>query len=86
MRLRIGDILYVNPQYNIWYLSQDNIPKNIFSIPFMVEYVRDDDIAIIWIDGLKWWWGQIGESEPWTDMFITEKQYIRDKKINQLLF
>jgi hypothetical protein len=98
MRLKVGDILYLNPN-TIWnemykYKGGEKASKSdLIGRPFMVNQVRErgylkfheDDICIRWIDDTDWWWGQIGSSEPWTKKFITEKEYLRNKKINELL-
>ncbi len=46
--------------------------------------VKDHEICIKWIDNTNWWWGQIGETEPWTNMFIDEKHYQRNKNLEAL--
>lgn len=55
--------------------------------PFEIIYTRSynsDDVCIKWVDDTKWWWGQIGESGPWTNMFIDKKQYQRNKNLESL--
>ena len=42
----------------------------------------EEDICID-VDG-PWWFGQIGFSEPWTNWFILEKQWVRDNKLKEL--
>ena len=83
MRLNVGDILYFKDQTK---------PEN--QGPFKVTKIRpkpsyrmglDGDDICIQYEGHDWWWGQIGEFEPWTIMFMTEKQYLRDKKLDQIL-
>lgn len=80
MRLKVGDILYL----------KDSSSKHA-DTPFPIVYIRSktlydgDDICIIWIDGGKWWWGQIGESEPWTKAFISQEEYMRNRKLNEIL-
>ena len=71
--------------------------KKISNKPFTVNQVRqrsltgryggkreEDEICIIWIDGSDWWWDQIGGDQPWTRIFISEKEYIRNKKLIEL--
>ena len=43
-----------------------------------------DDICINDDSGLNWWFGQIGETECWTEWFISEKEWIRNKKLEEL--
>ncbi len=43
-----------------------------------------DDICILDDDGSNWWFGQIGETECWTNWFVSEKEWLRDKKLNEL--
>jgi len=38
---------------------------------------------VICIDGI-WWFGQIGSSEPWTNWFVLEKQWLRVEKLKEL--
>lgn len=93
MFLKEGDILYVNPDSisKKDFISIEGIAisrESLISKQFKVTKTRVDgrnhDICIGWLDGLDWWWGQIGYSEPWTKMFITEKEYLRNKKIEQI--
>ena len=46
---------------------------------------REDDICIKDDRNLNWWFGQVGTSECWTMWFITEKQWIRQQKLDQLI-
>lgn len=99
MYLKEGDILYVNPEgiadgminndKNFLIINGVTISReSLLNKPFMITHTRIDrdnhDICIKWLDGTNWWWGQIGYSEPWTKMFITEKQYQRNKKIKEI--
>lgn len=93
MYLIKGDILYINPNgvADKEFLSFEGISisrESLLSKPFKVTKTRIDgrnhDICIGWLDGHDWWWGQIGYSEPWTKMFITEKEYLRNKKIEEI--
>ena len=78
MILKIGDIIYckkvlgegltLNKGYQVIHTSDRWNGK--FSI-------NDDS-------GTNWWFGQIGETECWTNWFITEKEFIRDKKLKEL--
>lgn len=99
MYLKEGDILYVNPEgiadgmikndKNFLIIEGVAISKeSLLNKPFVITHTRiyrgDHGICIKWLDGFNWWWGQIGYFEPWTKMFITEKQYQRNKKICQI--
>lgn len=100
MYLKEGDILYVNPDgiidriysnLNHDFLVIEGVAisrESLLNKPFVIIHTREDrgnhDICIKWLDGQNWWWGQIGYSEPWTKMFITEKQYLRNNKIEQI--
>lgn len=98
MRLKVGDILYLNPskiklhEKNEYTFSGINFTfDELVNRPFRIIHVREkspygngDDICIKWVDDTNWWWGQIGETEPWTNMFISEVQYKRDLQLNSL--
>jgi hypothetical protein len=43
----------------------------------------DEDICIDDGNG-PWWFGQIGSTEPWTNWFVLENQWQRDKKLEEL--
>ena len=92
MKLVVGDILYVNPyinpeKYDITCEKYSDSPLTVTNVRNSKRYngELDEEICIKWFDGSNWWWGQIGYFEPWTILFITEKQYLRDKKLIQLL-
>jgi len=96
MRLEIGDNLYINPllitDKESYVFDSIKITKEqLLNTKFKVIKTRTktgshgDDICIKWVDGLEWWWGQINESQPWTMMFISERDYLRDKKLEQIL-
>lgn len=80
MRLNVGDILYLNMSGTQF----SDIPFEIANVRKKTTY-NGDDICIKWVDGTDWWWGQIGESEPWTIKFITKEEYMRNKKLDILL-
>ena len=55
---------------------------------YVVNYIRDfpeKDICIIDNCGNRWWFGQIGSSECWTNWFVTEIDWERNKKLEKLL-
>lgn len=80
MRLKVGDKIYSK-------VSSSDITLDK---AYVVTQVRDktywtgDDICILDNSGLNWWFGQIGETECWTEWFISEKEWIRNKKLEQL--
>jgi hypothetical protein len=43
---------------------------------------EEEDICIDF-DG-PWWFGQIGSTEPWTNWFVLEKQWLRVEKLKEL--
>ncbi len=79
MRLKVGDILYIKKE-----------GTELSDRPFTVTKLRSatfhhrDDVCVEWLDGAEWWWGQIGEDEPWSLVFITEVEYFRNKKLIEL--
>ena len=54
-------------------------------VPDKFGYQKTSDICVMWLDGMRWWWGQVGYSEPWTYLFIDEKTYLRNKKLSHLV-
>jgi len=98
MILKIGDILYLNPSKIKLHESNEytfsgikftfdqlvNKPFEVIDTRLRTQYSEGNDICIKWLDGTNWWWGQIGESEPWTKMFIDEKSYSRNRKLEEL--
>jgi hypothetical protein len=81
MILKIGDIIYckevlgegltLNKGYQIIHTR----PKDRWN---------GNDICINDDSGTNWWFGQIGETECWTNWFVTEKEFIRNKKLTEL--
>ena len=43
-----------------------------------------DDICILDDSGSNWWFGQTGETECWTNWFISEREWLRNNKLNEL--
>jgi hypothetical protein len=82
MRLKIGDLivckevlgkgLTLNKSYEVI----NTRPKDRWN---------GDDICIKDDNNINWWFGQIGESECWTNWFISEKQWVRDEKLKKLV-
>jgi len=80
MRLEIGDKIYCkNP---IGELSLDKEYEVVHTRPR--DRWNGDDICILDDNGSNWWFGQIGETECWTNWFVSEKEWLREKKLNEL--
>lgn len=47
------------------------------------SHEEEEDICID-VDGLSWWFGQIGSTEAWTNWFVLEKQWLRVEKLKEL--
>jgi hypothetical protein len=85
MRLEIGDKIYSKR-------GEDKLLSDCITSDkaYEVTHTRPksrfngDDICILGDDGIAWWFGQIGETECWTNFFISEKEWLREKKLNQL--
>lgn len=80
MRLKVGDKIYSK-------VSSSDITLDKAYVVTQVRgktYWTGDDICILDNSGLNWWFGQIGETECWTEWFISEKEWIRNKKLEQL--
>ena len=82
MRLKKGDILVC---------IMKDIDDLTYGKSYEIVYVRgqktlrEDDICIKDDRNLNWWFGQIGESECWTMWFVTEQQWNRQNKLDQLI-
>jgi hypothetical protein len=80
MRLNIGDKIY----------CKEVIGELTLGGEYLVTMLRPksrwsgDDICILDDEGLKWWFGQIGETQCWTNWFISEKQFLREKNLKEL--
>ncbi len=81
MRLKIGDKIYCkNNQMGELTLDKE----------YVIVHTRPrdrwngDDICILDDSGSNWWFGQIGETECWTNWFVSEKEWLREKKLNEL--
>lgn len=46
---------------------------------------QEDDICIKDDMNLNWWFGQIGTTECWAMWFVTEQQWNRQEKLDQLI-
>ena len=89
MRLKVGDKIYcvadVNDLTKNKYYEVINVRKGNFSIcDNLTSYLSYDDICIKDDTGCNWWFGQIGETEPWTIWFISEKEWLRKIKLEKL--
>jgi hypothetical protein len=47
------------------------------------DLIRPTEDICIDVDG-PWWFGQIGSTEPWTNWFVLEKQWLRVQKLKEL--
>jgi hypothetical protein len=81
MILSVGDIIYCKEV-----LSEDLTLDKGYQIIHTRHKDRwnGNDICINDDSGANWWFGQIGETECWTNWFVTEKEFIRNKKISEL--
>ncbi len=81
MRLEIGDKIYCKVVIGDGltlgeeYIVTNTRPKDRWN---------GNDICILDDDGCNWWFGQIGETECWTNWFVSEREWLRDKKLNEL--
>lgn len=81
MRLNVGDKIYckivIGDGLTLGeeYIVTNTRPKDRWN---------RDDICILDDDGSNWWFGQIGETECWTNWFITEKQLRRENNLKEL--
>jgi hypothetical protein len=84
MRLEIGDKIYCkevigNSEHELTldkgYVIVHTRPRDRWN---------GDDICILDDAGANWWFGQVGETECWTNWFISEKEWLRENKLNEL--
>lgn len=80
--LKVGDILF-------WNEKSGN--RMTHGKPYEVKFIRhkygpvqEEDICIMDDDGLTWWFGQIGSSDPWTRWFINETEFKRIINLEKL--
>lgn len=79
MKLNVGDILYC-------IRSISNISKEtLYSIIQTRFEDGEEDICVNDDIGMNHWFGQVGSSECWTMWFITEKEWRRNNKIEEIL-
>ena len=77
MKLVKGDkLVCVKPMGNLVY-GKTYLVRNTRSNK---GWDKEEDICI---DGI-WWFGQIGSTEPWTNWFVLEKQWLRVEKLKEL--
>ena len=80
MKLVKGDkLVCVKPMGNLVYGKTYLVINTRNPNSFALNYEEDD----ICIEGI-WWFGQIGSTEPWTNWFVLENQWQRDKKLEEL--
>ena len=100
MRLVVGDRIYLKlVKGKEFYEFDDGINKTrkyskseLENMPFPITKVRGgdkkygitDDVCVTWLDGNDWWWGQIGDSQPWTKLFMSELEYQRNRKLESI--
>lgn len=78
MKLVKGDkLVCVKPMGNLVY------GKTYLVINTRSHEEEEEDICID-VDGLSWWFGQIGSTESWTNWFVLEKQWLRVEKLKEL--
>lgn len=80
MRLKVGDKIYCIVDKCLTGLTKNKcyeIIKVKISLPGDGICIKDDN-------GFDWWFGQIGEFEPWTKWFISEKEWLRNEKLKEL--
>ncbi len=84
MRLEIGDKIYCKSAEatTLGELSLDKAYEVVHTRPR--DRWNGDDICILDDNGSNWWFGQIGETECWANWFISEKEWLREKKLNEL--
>ncbi len=81
MRLEVGDKIYCKSVLGDGltlgeeYIVTNIRPKNRLS---------GDDICILDDSGQNWWFGQIGETECWSNWFVSEMEWLRDNKLKEL--
>jgi len=82
MRLKVGDKIYCKKLIgdNGLTLGEEYIVTNTRP----KDRWNGDDICILDDSGQNWWFGQIDETECWTNWFISEKEWIRENKLNEL--
>ncbi len=84
MRLNVGDeIVCYNPIGDLVYGKTYTIIRTREKSKWCGDDICIDDNDKKF-DG-NWWFGQIGETECWTNWFVTKKEWIRDNKLNELL-
>ena len=86
MRLEIGDKIYcyklIGKGVIMKGLTLDKGYKVVNTRP--KDRWNGDDICILDDSGVNWWFGQVGETESWVNWFISEKEFVRNKKLNEL--
>lgn len=88
MKLKAGDIIYsksssgdrltIDKSYTIVYTRNNN--KSVYN----KGWTQEADICIKDDTGHNWWFGQIGSSEVWTRWFYSEKEWRRNKNLEDL--
>jgi|ERR1035437_145437 hypothetical protein len=87
-RFSIGNQLTMDRSYTIVYTRNDGFGVDSFANhrPNLksVLSTQEADICIRDDEGSNWWFGQIGSSEAWTRWFYSEKEWRRNKNLEDL--
>lgn len=81
MKLVKGDkLVCVKPMGNLVYGKTYLVIRVRHHARARLATSHEEDICI---DDI-WWFGQIGSTEPWTNWFVLDKQWLREIKLEQL--
>jgi hypothetical protein len=83
MRLKVGDKIYCKRLIGGGLLTIDKSYEIVNTRPKSRWSGDGDDICILDDDGSNWWFGQIGETECWTNWFVSLEEE-RDIKLNKI--
>jgi hypothetical protein len=83
MRLEIGDKIYCKELIGGGSLTLNKGYVIRQTRPRLFRW-NSDDICILDDNGHNWWFGQIGETECWTNWFVSEKEWLRENLLNKL--
>lgn len=76
--LQVGDKIICNVKWEQVTYGKKYMVTQTRTLPERDICIRDDN-------GNNWWFGQIGSTECWTRWFITELEWERNKKLEQIL-
>lgn len=81
--LKVGDkIVYVKKTFEGLTFGKS---YDIVQIRDGSLYLYDKDVCILDDKGCYWWFGQEGYPESWTMWFVTEREFIRNKNLENIL-